>query len=246
MGRLRTKTVKKLASLSALGAGALALAPDSAEASVIAYGGAPITLTFTSSADPSSPATPASWFAGMGSSLPLPGPLLLGFGLYSCSCGHVNAGILGGGVYLATKSLRTATGSGSDYFVRLFNRGDLMSGPRYSGVYPIASFVTSGSTLLSGGNGQFSHKFALFSFYNSSQSAYDFGWAEFSLSAVNNLDGTITESLTIDNYAYDDSGAQLPAGAVPEPGTMGSMAMGALALGAVGLRRWRAARQKTA
>lgn len=250
MGRLRTKTLNKLASISALGAGAMALAPDSAEASVIAYNGAPITLTFTSSADPSSPAPSAYWFAGLGSSLPLPGPLLLGFGLYSCSCGHVNAGILGGGVYLATQSLRTATGSGSHYFARLFNAGDFMPGYGYPGYNPIASFVAAGSNLLSGGNGRFSNRFALFSFYNSSQSAWDFGWAELSLSALNNLDGTITETLTIQNYAYDDSGALIAAGdvgsAVPEPGTMGSMAMGALALGAVGLRRWRAARRKAA
>jgi hypothetical protein len=248
MGRLGARTLNKLASISALGAGALALAPDSAQASVIAYNGAPITLLFTSGPGGSGSGSPP-WYAGSNSSLPLPTPGLFAFGLYSCTCGHVKAGILGAGVYFATQSLGTATGSGSNYFVRLFNSGAFMPGLGYPGYSPIASFVTSGSNLLSGGNGQFSHKFALFSFYNTSQSAWDFGWAEISLAAINNLDGTISETLTIENYAYDDSGALLAAGdltGVPEPGTMGSMAMGALALGAVGLRRWRAARRKTA
>jgi hypothetical protein len=249
MGRLRTKTVKKLASLSALGAGALALAPDSAEASVIAYNGAPITLTFTSSADPLNPSPSVSWFAGLNGSLPLPAPAILAFGLYSCHCGHAKAGALGYSLAFATQLLGTISGGGYS-FVGLFNSGSAMPGRGWSGFYPIASFfpyyssALQSSILLSGGNGQFAHKFALFSF-NNGTGGTDFGWAELSLTAFNNFDGTVTETLTIENYAYDDSGALLPAGEVPEPGTMGSMALGALALGAVGLRRWRAARQKT-
>jgi hypothetical protein len=248
MGRLRTKTARKLASLSALGAGALVLAPDSAEAaSIFAYNGAPITLNFTSSSDPLNPSPSTSWFAGMNGSLPLPSPAILAFGLYSCHCGHAKAGILGNFAAFNTQLLGTVSTSATS-FLRLFNPGATMSVRGFSGVYPIASFVSYNSSLLSGGNGQFAHKFALFSFYNSSQSATDYGWAELSLSAFNNFDGTVTETLTIDNYAYDDSGARIAAGdvgSVPEPGTMGSMAFGALALGAVGLRRWRAARQKT-
>jgi hypothetical protein len=244
MGRLRTKTVKKLASLSALGAGALALGPDSAEASVIAYNGAPITLQYTTTTS-GTPNAPTLWFAGSNSSLPLPTPALLGFGLYQCGCGIGDAFELGQA--LAVPYTYLGSLDGNTYpFLRLANAGDLPSGPMSSFGFGIASFLSSSGNLLAAGNGQFSHKFALFSFYNSSQSAWDYGWAELSLSAMNNLDGTVTETLTIENYAYDDSGAVLPAGQVPEPGTMGTMAMGALALGAVGLRRWRAARQKAA
>ena len=48
--------------------------------------------------------------------------------------------------------------------------------------------------------------------------------------------------LTIHDWAYDDTGAVLPAGVVPEPASTG-MGLGALALGAAGLRRWRKTRK---
>ena len=50
--------------------------------------------------------------------------------------------------------------------------------------------------------------------------------------------------LTIHDWAYDDTGAVLPAGVVPEPASTG-MGLGALALGAAGLRRWRKTRQRS-
>jgi hypothetical protein len=250
MGRLRTKTLNKLASISALGAGALALAPDSAEASVLAYNGAPITLQYTTTIGGGTPNQPAVWPANLISSHVLPLPGLLGFGLFQCGCGEGYGLAVGYSLWFQTTRLRTISNNRSTYFLRLANFGDLPSGRGWSGVYGIATFAqSSGGNLLSGGNGQFAHKFALFSFLNGSQSATDFGWAELSMSAVGNPDGTVTETLTIENYAYDDAGAMLPAGemtAVPEPGTMRSMALGALALGAVGLRRWRSARRKSA
>jgi hypothetical protein len=50
----------------------------------------------------------------------------------------------------------------------------------------------------------------------------------------------------LEGYAYDDSGAYIPAGdtgGIPEPSTFVLTGLGALVLGAAGLRRWRAARK---
>lgn len=71
-----------------------------------------------------------------------------------------------------------------------------------------------------------------------------FGWASVTLTK-----GTYG-SFTVDNWAYDDSGASILAGqttaaAVPEPSTS-AMGLGALALGAAGLCRWRRNKQQSA
>jgi hypothetical protein len=52
-------------------------------------------------------------------------------------------------------------------------------------------------------------------------------------------------SVTLVDYAYDASGAQIPAGdtGVPEPSTLDLTGLAALALGAKGVRAWRAARK---
>jgi len=69
-----------------------------------------------------------------------------------------------------------------------------------------------------------------------------YGWAQ--LSVV--LTGTGPDVTLID-YAYDTSGAQFPAGdtgtGTPEPSTFAMTGLAALALGAVGVRRWRQAAQ---
>ena len=46
-------------------------------------------------------------------------------------------------------------------------------------------------------------------------------------------------NVTIWGYAYDNTGAQLTMGSVPEPGSAAVLAVGALMLGARGLRNWR-------
>jgi|SRR5579883_2174710 len=238
MGRLGKKTIGKLSSLTALGAGALAVAPT-ADASVITNL-QPITLNYTLGA-PS-----VSWLTGDGGSVSLPGPRF-GFSLYQCRCGVIAAGFLiRGSLAVPSTVISNTLMHGTSFRFLRFNQPGYFSLHRSTAVsYPllgVASFKSSSSNLLSGGLRQFQNRLVEFAFFNTSHSSTNFGWMELSMSA--SADNPLTEQLTIDAYAYDDSGYELPAGAVPEPGTMGPTALGALALGAVGLRRWRAARRK--
>jgi len=108
------------------------------------------------------------------------------------------------------------------------------------------------STLATGGAGLngFTDKFALFEFTPVLNPAGPemYGWIELSLAVDKTQFGPTPASagpnLTIVGFAYDDSGAVLPAGVIPEPATFELAGLGALALGAVGVRRWRAARNK--
>jgi hypothetical protein len=62
-----------------------------------------------------------------------------------------------------------------------------------------------------------------------------YGWARIS------MDGPILNSYTVVDYAYADPGETLVAGQVPEPGSLGL-----LAVGAVGLLLWRNKKAKRA
>ena len=87
------------------------------------------------------------------------------------------------------------------------------------------------------GPGSFSNKYVAFEFTDSNTGAMDYGWALFSMteSAAPGPD------VTLQSYAYDASGAEIPMGAVPEPSAAALAVFGALALG--GVRRWRASKQ---
>jgi hypothetical protein len=59
-----------------------------------------------------------------------------------------------------------------------------------------------------------------------------YGWMRISLSAT-----TGAQPRAIVEYAYENTGAGIPAGAVPEPSTVGLL--GLVAMGALGVRAWR-------
>jgi hypothetical protein len=64
----------------------------------------------------------------------------------------------------------------------------------------------------------------------------NFGWLELTIST--SLGAGSEHGFTITGYAYQDSGAGITAGAVPEPSEFG-IGLGLLALGVAGSRRWR-------
>jgi hypothetical protein len=94
------------------------------------------------------------------------------------------------------------------------------------------------------GNLPFTQKYALFRF-KVGAGPTEYGWLQLSYSVTKGFGpaNSLGPDLTITGWAYDNSGVKLAAGASPEPGTMGLAAFGALALGAAGLRRWRKSRR---
>jgi hypothetical protein len=84
----------------------------------------------------------------------------------------------------------------------------------------------------------FVHLYLPFKFKDSTQvgSPVLYGWIDVSLS---NPDDKSGPDLTIFSYAYDNTGATVPMGAIPEPAPTSLLALGALTLGAKGVRAWR-------
>ena len=84
----------------------------------------------------------------------------------------------------------------------------------------------------------FDHKYFVFKFKDSTQvgSPLRYGWIDVSLSNPASGGGP---DLTIFSYAYENTGATLATGQVPEPTPVALLALGALTLGARGLRSWR-------
>ena len=87
----------------------------------------------------------------------------------------------------------------------------------------------------------FGSTYLAFEFRDSSQagSPMRYGWVEISLANGNLITGNDFPMLTIAGWAYENSGAEIPTGAVPEPGSASLLALGALAFGAKGVRSWR-------
>ena len=83
--------------------------------------------------------------------------------------------------------------------------------------------------------------YLLFRFTGGSLAQDLYGWAQLNVT----LPGNHGLEVTLVDWAYDTSGAQIPAGdtGTPEPSTFALTGLSALALGATGLRRWRAARK---
>jgi len=71
-----------------------------------------------------------------------------------------------------------------------------------------------------------------FRFLNEGTGVYDFGWARVSLAGT--LQG---QPRAIVEYAYENTGAPIAAGAIPEPTTLALLSV--MAVGAIGVRAWR-------
>jgi len=77
-----------------------------------------------------------------------------------------------------------------------------------------------------------SSNYAGFRFLNEVTGVTNFGWIEFSLSATFN-----GQPRSVVGYAYENTGAGIAVGAIPEPSTFALL--GVMAAGALGVREWR-------
>jgi hypothetical protein len=230
--RLRRKNVKKLASLSALGAGAVAWGVQPADASTIVYSGPVNAQVGFDRGFSASYLSPVLGLSGAKFGFKTSSSLFNNFFHRSVYASR------GGGV------LNFAKGSST---LRVFNAGAKWSSSTTSGgAALVAKRRWNLTTASSTGLGSFANKYALIKF--NSGLGTDYGWILLSLSVTGavSASGTDGPNLTILSYAYDTSGALIAAGdtgiaAVPEPGAFALTGLGALALGAAGLRRWRAA-----
>ena len=236
--RIKKKNVARLASLSALGAGALGVTAGTAQAGMVSY---PLgaTVGFGSS------------FTNSSAKVNLPGG---NFFSVKATSGPIDDGSRFWGVFVR--------GDGGVYFKKGLSGFLSMvgsSGVKWSQVSgkkvtsasiasrvfkmywkpdPPSEPVSWSSRYGVHGNPGFSDMYALFTFQDGGSTQY--GWLELS----NSVSAVSTEAgggplVTLESYGYDDA-------SVPEPSTMALTCLAALAMGATGLRRRRAARKPAA
>lgn len=243
--KLDQKSASKLASLSALGAGALVAGMGTAKAGAILQTFSPAKQVGFSSGFHLAFSTTNSLYGGAG----------FKFLRQAATTGnYVEKSVifkgLGGVQFQVT---------GSYGRLRLFLAGQSLGVSTYrqrSGTAAVRSFTqyvnkstplhtftsTTFKTYSGARPGPFKHEFAMFTFPFNSQTYY--GWVELSLAvtdATTNDPGSGPD-LSIEAWAFDNAplnaGSTTPSG-VPEPGTLPMMGLGALVLGAAGIRRWK-------
>jgi len=262
---IKKKNVARLASLSALGAGALGVAAGTAQAAVV------------------NPAVAVGFAGGVASwTVALPGT-------WSGAQGHLN--VLG--TYAANRQSVRVVATAHALFQRvggilkIASSGNTFSGARAKGTNVGVSAIIAGRHLSVGVTsgfafgagypvGNFNLEYALFTFQSSlattpTNTAY--GWLELSSSvrAANTLGtgfGSNAPQVTVLAYNFslngpiesgdpdgihggctgddENEGDDTGGCAVPEPSSMAMFGLAALAWGATGLRRWRASRNPAA
>jgi len=247
------KHAARLASMAALGVGALALTSGEAQAGTVTTTvDVNVELGFASTAQPgyALQTSPFSLVLPVGSGV---GPI--GFRLANShfrttwTAGFMSQNYHAVGAF-AGKSVRWATVTNSEtiglHELRIFGTSQQPLGSRshwlsnlsyWAGpvlghldvVHVIFGARTQQS--INTRNGPFGPAYARFEYWNGDQ--WDYGWV--------NLTGLEPDpDLLITAYGYETSST------TPEPGTLAMTGLSALALGALGLRKWRAARKAKA
>lgn len=212
----------KLVSLLALATGAVAM-PQSASADII--------YTDLTSSPVTVGANGVSSF-----SLSFPGQVQFGFqGRHGTNGGtyyrSVVVGKLGGAVAASVQgvggfALQRGKGAAWNNAYLLYNQPAIAKATHLAA--SSFSVHTPGSSA--------THEYLSFSFRDTDQgNAQFYGWVEISLSNSTSTDPNVT----LYGYAYDNTGAQIATGEVPEPSSAALLALGALTFGAKGLRSWR-------
>ena len=229
--KLKQRNLQRLASLSAVGAGAVFVTADKAEASAITYSG-PLNISL-GWPNPGHTGSYTQTFGGQGfrfKAFSTGTGLASGFqsvrSIYVSRIGNLN---FGNGPQGAGATWGSSLGQS---FLPVIDRAwGTRNGNSFHHIY---------------GFGAFSDRYLLFRFNPGAGPLY--GWMELTASAADasGADPTLGPSLTIQGWAYDTTGAKIHAGdtgsATPEPGTFALTGLAALALGAACQRRVPAAR----
>jgi hypothetical protein len=255
--RIKKKNVARLASLSALGAGALGIGAGTAEAGIVYT---PLNNT-------------VGWASGNASyQWAVPGS-----DIFALSRGRTSRQ-----TYTRHKAFSSTLVKRRGYSVKLggsgmvmFRPGDAATGQKWSDLGGTVTGMRLGlrqnifESVSSGSGPRFSYNSAhflgtngdfykLFEFYSGTNQYY--GWLSFYQESggwLSYYQGSGGPDVTVTGVAYQTDGTQIAAGdegspqppvgpSVPEPSTMAMTGLAALALGATGLRRWRAARKPAA
>jgi hypothetical protein len=239
MARERKELKRKIASLSALGAGALIAGTGIADASTI-YAPIDVVLGPGSHTQLGLPLVPGGTSTALS--------FAFGHTLHVGSITHINHSFIRGFGQKALAVQFASTG-GSGHLLRLFSSSSVFSNAAAGSNVFVGSrswgTVDGGNRSAVAGQIPFSPTYALFRF-TPTPGQTDYGWILLSYSVTKGFGNNpaLGPDLTLYSYAWDNTGKQLAAGAgVPEPDTMALTGLGALVLGAVGLRRWRKNRQ---
>jgi hypothetical protein len=231
---------QKVASLSALGVGAVVAGAGTAEASVVYYPNvnAEVGFGINGAAFYQSPglgSNSASFaFVRQAVDFGTGGSSIHGrfVGAYGCGC-----------VWFATtgNSFLKLVKAGVNWTSAMASYTSARIGGRIWGALGTVSSPPSPFATSAGPISSFSDMYALFNFDSGPNTLYGWIHLSFSVSPQFGDDPSFGPSLTILDFAYDDTGAQLAAGvtSTPEPSTAVSTGLAALALGAAGLRPWR-------